>query len=1115
MLAALAAGTAAAQVNVLTAHNDNARTGQNTNETILTPENVNSTQFGKLFTVVVDNYVSVQPLYVSQLAIPNKGTHNVVFVETENDSVYAFDADSNGGVDATPLWHVSLATGTLVPKYGVTGTPAIDLTTNTMYVVSSETQGGAYVMRLHALDITTGAEKFNGPTTIQASVAGTGNGSVGGVLSFDPTYEYQRPGLLLQNGKVYVAIGSVADNGPYHGWIFSYSASTLAQLDAYCTAPNGKGDGIWMSGAGLAGEVNDPSKPDGRLFVPTANGTYQVSAPYDRTQSMGMSILDLDLTGGVMSITDLFTPAATPVLNAQDGDLGSGGVVILPTQTLASGKTLQPLLQIGKSGAFYILDRNNLGGFNPAGDTQIVQEVQTPQSGTQNWGAGVWGSAAYWNNNIYSAGTNPGSYNPITAYSFVNGKMSTTPTSQSTATFGTPSPTPSVSSNGTTNGIVWALDTNGIYLNDPQVLVAFDATNLGSQLYSSSSNLARDNPGGAVKYTVPTIANGKVYVPAAYRMSVFGLLGSTKTAPAPTFSPGTTTFAGSLPVTISDGVAGAQIYYTTDGTAPTVNSTLYTGPISVTASEVITAIASATGYLQSPSSSANYSSSANAADPVFSIPAGTYAGTQILTITSASKGAVIHYTVDGTRPSAASPAYTGPITLLASEQIRALATAPNLGTSSIVNQTYTITPVYSLYYPTGFADAEGPIQFNGSTDLDDIRLQLTNGGLFEAGSAFYTTPVNVQSFTTDFTIQLSNPQADGMTFTIQSAGPRALGAFGGALGYAGIAKSLAIKFDLHSNAGEGVNSTGLYVNGASPTVPSIDLTGSGIDLHSGDQIAVHLTYDGTDLYMTLTDVVTLATWSQSFPINIPATVGGNTAYVGFTGGTGNLSASEKVTYWSYVAGTPAVPNYPTGFDGRDISLNHGASFVGSALQLTHGGQQEATSAYYATPVGIDNFTTTFEFQLVDAVANGFTFVIQNQGPNAFGAAGPGLGYATIPKSVAIKVDFHNSAGEGNNSTGLYIDGATPTVPSIDVTSSGLRFANGDHIQMQVSYNGTTLSWTILDLDIFLPHHASATESVAINLPQTLGSNTAYVGFTAGTSNNSAIQNILNWTFTNP
>ncbi len=316
------------------------------------------------------------------------------------------------------------------------------------------------------------------------------------------------------------------------------------------------------------------------------------------------------------------------------------------------------------------------------------------------------------------------------------------------------------------------------------------------------------------------------------------------------------------------------------------------------------------------------------------------------------------------------------------------------------------------------------MQFNGSTDLDDFRLQLTNGGLNEAGSAFYATPVNIQYFTTNFTFQLSNPAADGITFTIQNNGPTALGTHGGGLGYAGIPNSVAIKFDLFNNAGEGPNSTGLYINGAYPTVPAINLTGTGINLHSGDYFNATMTYDGTTLTMTLTDAITLATWSQSFTINIPAIVGGNTAYVGFTGGTGALTSSQKVTSWTYTPGPP-LPNYPAGFASGGMTLNGGAVLNGTGLHLTDGNAGEARSAFFTNPVNVQQFTTSFDFQLTNADRRWLHLHHPGGRANLPGSRG-GVSRlsAVLPNDVVVKFDLYNNAGEGPDSTGLYTNGAT-------------------------------------------------------------------------------------------
>ncbi len=1121
LFAVLVPGRTAAQVNVLTGHNDIARTGQNLNETILTPANVNPQSFGKLFSQPIMGGAYAQPLYVSKLPIPGKGTHNVVFMATDGDRVYAFDADSNGGTNAKPLWSVSLLTNTApAGKYalnlGVYGTPVIDLSTNTMYLASSEIQGTSDVFRVHALDITTGAEKFGAPVGIQGAVPGTGSGSSRGVLAFDPSLHNQRPGLLLLNGVVYVAFGSVSDNGAWHGWVFSYNAATLKQISIYCTSPNGSGGGIWMGGSGLAAEVNNSAQPYGRMFVVTGNGSFAASSPYTDSLAYGMSIVDLDLAGGVMTVKDEFTPSNEAALNAKDGDQGSGGAVLLPTQTLASGQALSPLVQMGKQGMAFILNRNNLGGFNGSSN-QVVQELQTPEFGPNDWGKGVWGSPAYWNNRIYFGGAQyaaPGSRvgSTIDAYSFLNGKMSTAPTSSSSELFAYPGPTPSVSSNGTKEGIVWALKTDMYVSQAPAILFAYDATNLANLLYESDTNPVRDTAGKAVKFTTPTVANGKVYVGGNGQLTVYGLLSAPAVAP-PVISPSSEAFTGSLTVKITDSTGGAQIYYTTDGSTPTASSTLYAGPITVTSNVTITAMATETGYLQSSPVSATYVATADTANPRFSLVAGSYAGSQALTLTDTSNNAIIYYTVDGTTPTTSSPVYSKPITVPVSETVRAFAAAPGLLPSPVVDASYVIEPSYAINFSQGFSLAQGPVQFNGSTGLDDFRLQLTNGGQEEAGSAFYTTPVDIQAFTTDFTFQLSNPGGDGITFTIQNDGPIALGGRGGQLGYGGIGKSLAIKFDIFNNQGEGVNSSGLYTDGADPTIPAIDLTPSGVNLHSGDSMDVHLTYDGATLTITLRDEVTLASWSDCWAINIPAVVGGATAYVGFTGGSGGATASQKIMSWTYLPGQPVMPNYPVGFTASQLALNGVAALSGTSLELTNGGQEEASSAYFMTPVDIQDFATDFDFQLTSAVADGFTFVLQNDGLTALGGRGGALGYGGIPDSVAIKFNIYNGAGQGSDSTGVYINGAPPTLPSINLTPSGVMLASGDVIHAHITYDGTTLTWTLTDATAST--HPSATNSVAINLPATFGWNTAYAGFTGGSGGLTAVQKILDWTFTSP
>ena len=424
-----------------------------------------------------------------------------------------------------------------------------------------------------------------------------------------------------------------------------------------------------------------------------------------------------------------------------------------------------------------------------------------------------------------------------------------------------------------------------------------------------------------------------------------------------------------------------------------------------------------------------------------------------------------------------------------------------------MSATYTIQPAGTFNFSSGFALADGPMQFNGSTDLDDFRLQLTNGGTNEAGQRLLCDSGQYPAVHHQLYLPVVEPGADGITFTIQNNGPTALGGFGGQLGYGSIPNSVAIKFDLYNNAGEGPDSTGLYINGATPTMPAINLTATGINLHSGDYFNATLTYDGSNLTLTLTDAITLATWSHVFVVNIPAIVGGNTAYVGFTGGTGGQTSSQKLTSWTYVPGPP-LPSYPAGFTPGSMTLNGGAAITANALELTDGNPNETRSAFFTTPVNIQQFNTNFQFQLLNPNADGFTFTIQGNAPTALGLAGSYLGYGSIPNSVAVKFDLYNNAGEGTDSTGLYINGATPTVPAIDLSSTGINLHSGDIFNAQLAYNGITLTVVITDTVT----NATATQTYTVNIPYIVGGPTAYVGFTGASGGGTAVQEILNWSY---
>ncbi len=416
-----------------------------------------------------------------------------------------------------------------------------------------------------------------------------------------------------------------------------------------------------------------------------------------------------------------------------------------------------------------------------------------------------------------------------------------------------------------------------------------------------------------------------------------------------------------------------------------------------------------------------------------------------------------------------------------------------------------------------------------SATISNGVLTLTDGGAWEQGSAWSPSPVNVQSFATTFTFQLTNAQADGFTFVVQNDPyyPNPLGFQGSYLGYSGpggdpsklygpITPSVAIKFDLYSNAGEGNDSTGIYINGASPTVPAVDMTSSGVDLHSGDVMQAQLIYDGANLHLTLTDTVTGAVFQDTFPVNIPQVVGHPTAYVGFTGATGALTATQQILSWTY----EPLPYYPTFSNGPAPVLNGGASIAGTtnaALEIIDGGTMEARSAWFPTPVPIAQFTTDFTFTGSNANADGITFTIQNAGTSAVGPMGGGLGYGAldpggsvgITNSMAIKFDLYNNDGEGNDSTGIFTNGDSPTVPAIDLSSTGINFHSSDPINVHMVYDGSTITMTLLDT---ISNTTWSHYFYGVNLPQLVGGSTAYVGFTGGTGGLTAVENINGWTY---
>jgi len=504
-----------ATTDVLTYHNDVGRTGQNLAETTLTTSNVTSAKFGKLGFYSVDGLVDAEPLYASNLAVPGNGTHNVLLVATEHDSVYAFDADSGAAI-----WQVSLlgsgettsddrGCGQVTPEIGVTSTPVIDRTqgpNGAVYVVAMSKDGsGNYHQRMHALDLALGTELFGGPTEIQATYPGTGDSSNGTSVVFDPGNYKERAALLLLNGVIHTGWASHCDARPYTGWIMGYSETTLAQTSVLNVTPNGNEGAIWMAGAGLAADSS------GNIYFLDANGDFDTNlnaGGFPSDGDYGNAFMKLSTSGGQLAVADYFEMDNGVAESNSDTDLGSGGAMVLPDLSDGSGNTWHLAVGAGKDGNLYVVNRDSMGKFSSS-NNNIYQELSGGLPG------GVWAMPAYFNNTVYYGSVG----NQIQAFTITNATLSTSATSQTANSFGYPGATPSVSANGTSNGIVWAVENNS-----PAVLHAYNAANLNELYNSNQASGGRDQFGSGNKYITPMIVNGKVFVGTPNGVAVFGLL---------------------------------------------------------------------------------------------------------------------------------------------------------------------------------------------------------------------------------------------------------------------------------------------------------------------------------------------------------------------------------------------------------------------------------------------------------------------------------------------------------------------------------------------------------------------------------------------------------------
>lgn len=608
------------------------RQGQNDSEIYLNPTNVNVAYFGNLYSYGVDGYVVAQPLYVPNVTIPNVGTVNVIYVATAHDSVYAFNADVQGA----PLWQTSfLGTGvTTVPmsaqgcagvtnfsEVGIVGTPVIDSATNTLYVVAKTQEGSSapynYVFRLHALDITTGAEKFGGPTVITASVMNGQNH-----VTLQNVSALQRPALLEVNGSILIGFGSNGCDRAAHGWLLAYNAATLQQQAVFNSSPAVQwGSSIWMSGIGPAADSEN------NIYLVTANGTFDINTG---GSDWGDTVLKFTLGASSFTLADYFTPFNQATMASSDLDLGAGGAVLLPDPS--PGPYPHLMVVAGKTGTIYLIDRDNMGKYDTgSGGTDAVVEELPGAVG------GIWGAPVYWNDAVYFAGRS----DYVKAFPFVNGQLTTPPIESNFAY--TLTGIPSLSANGNTNGILW-LVVNGT--GGTNLLAAFNAstlqTNLG-EIYNTSQNSARDALGTVPHFNIPLVANGKVFVGTTTQVKVYGLIPELQVASGnnqnqtvnkpitltvQATNPYTSAGIANVPVTFSDGGKGGSFNPTTANTNSSgIATTVFTLPtvvgnytVTATSSGYSTTTFSETAIAGAPAKIATYSGNSQSGTVATTLP---------------------------------------------------------------------------------------------------------------------------------------------------------------------------------------------------------------------------------------------------------------------------------------------------------------------------------------------------------------------------------------------------------------------------------------------------------------------------------------------------------------
>ncbi len=1175
-------------VNVSTYHNDASSSGLNPAETTLGTNNVKVGSFGKLYQTTVDGAVYTQPLVQTGVTVASgvntaagaAGAHDIVLVATENDSVYALDTvsgailwkrsfldttnptgDTNNTLNATAITAIPYAdtnSGDINPVIGITGTPVIDPTTQVAYVVANtkETIGGAahYVQRLHAINLADGTDKVapyllgdttNGNTNnTQIYDYGTGDGSVTDpyngtgkpVVQFNALRENQRTGLDLENGSVYVEWASHGDNGPYHGWVTRFDVSNLSTAGIKLTgvldtSPNGYEAGIWQGGGKLSFDSS------GAFYLITGNGANGVPVTLnsqglvsnaDYYEAVIKVVSDPTSTptsnnpnGWGLKVADFFIPYNSRNLDGADQDFGSGAPLVLPDSAGIPGHP-HLLVAGGKQGVVYVIDRDNMGKFNATTD-QVVSE--------QNVVGGVLGTPAFYNNEIYFLGDYSSNLRALALSS--NGTLSIASQTNPAVNFSGLPGSPSISSNGTTGGIVWNLDRGGT-----NSLHAFDASDLSKELWNSNQAAnGVDSFGYSVKFGTPTIANGEVFIGTNTNAVVaFGLKPPPNTAPAaPSNLAATAPSSTSVNLTWTDNSTNPNLAtsFTIQDSTDNVNFSTVTTAAGGTTSITIGGLLSQTTYYFRIDASNGINASAYTKS------------VQVSTGTTTAQAPAAPTGLNGTPLTATSVSLNW--TNNATNQTGfALDRATDSGfTQNLVTQNLPASPF-------SFTDSAAGLAPGGTYYY---RIRATNGvGASNNSNAIPVVIPNAPAKPTNAAvtgvtsteIDLSWTDNAGRTasgynilrstnngtFSVYATLPASNLAPPSTYTWADTGVTPGTSYEYHIAA---VNSSGnndfaganaeaitLAPSGLTPTLANGQVTltwtvpvgALNYNIYRGTASGQETLYQSSITTTSYTD--TTATAGTKYYYTVTA-VNNNINHAPVLPSESAHSGEVSTPSSSTPPPAPLV-NFPNGFASGTagvLTLNHGAAIVGGNLQLTDGGTFESRTAYTTNTVPVGQFTTTFTFQIPSKTnaGDGFTFVVQGTSNSVYGGIGGSLGYASsVKKSLAVKFDLYSNSGEGPNSTGVYTNGAAPTnVGSIDMTSSGVNLHSGDTMTATISYDGSNLVESITDT---VTHANFSHTYTGLNIPSLVGASQGYVGFTAGTGGSTATQNILSWTYSN-